>query len=333
MVREVCELANRLLNRVVNSPFGEGLVAILERGDRPKPNQLRVLTYHRVLEPAAFQRQMAYLAQKHSVISMPQLLAARTNGNALPPGSVMITFDDAYANFAECAWPIMKRYGLPATLFVATAFPDNPRRIFWWDRLEHALTHTSRRGSLDSPVGPISLETAAQRMKAYRRLRDYVKTLPYSETLAWTHKICSELDAPEPEPGVLDWQTLRHLADEGVTIGAHTRSHRWLTQLSPEEVEAEVKGSLADIEKEIGAAPPIFAYPDGRFNEEVVEILKQAGIVLAFTTIRGVNDLRHIDWLRLRRSNIGPRATPLTLRAWLLHASMPEVARRLLNGH
>jgi peptidoglycan/xylan/chitin deacetylase (PgdA/CDA1 family) len=245
----------------------------------------------------------------------------------------MITFDDAYANFAECAWPIMKRYGLPATLFVATAFPDNPRRIFWWDRLEHALTHTSRRGSLDSPVGRISLETAAQRMKAYRRLRDYVKTLPYSETLAWTHKICSELDAPEPEPGVLGWQTLRHLADEGVTIGAHTRSHRWLTQLSPEEVEAEVKGSLADVEKEIGAAPPIFAYPDGRFNEEVVEILKQAGIVLAFTTIRGVNDIRHIDGLRLRRINIGPRATPLTLRAWLLHASMPEVARRLLNGH
>lgn len=333
MVREVFELANPLLNRVVNSPFGDSLIALLERGARPKPNQLRVLTYHRVLEPAAFQQQMAYLAAEHPVISMPQLLAACTNGNALPPGSVMITFDDAYDSFAECAWPIMKSYGLPATLFVPTAFPDNPRRIFWWDRLEHALTQTSRRDSLDTPVGRISLETEAHRMKAYRRLRDYVKTLPYSETLAWTHQICSELDAPEPEPSVLGWQTLRHLADEGVTIGAHTQSHRWLTQLSPEEAEAEVRGSLAEIEMKIGAALPIFAYPDGRFNEEVVEILKRAGIVLAFTTIRGANDIRHADWLRLRRINIGPQATPLTLRAWLLHASMPEFARRLLNGH
>lgn len=325
-------MANRLLNRVVNSPFGESLIALLERGDQPKPNQLRILTYHRVLDPAAFQQQMAYLAGKYPVISMPQLLAACTNGKALPPGSVMITFDDAYDDFAECAWPIMKRFRLPATLFVPTAFPDNPRRIFWWDRLEHALIHTPRRDSLDSPVGRISLGTEEQRKKAYRRLRDYVKSLPHSETLAWTHKICSELEAPEPEPSVLGWQALRSLADDGVTMGAHTQSHRWLSQLSPAEVEAEVTGSLADIEMEIGTALPIFAYPDGRFNEEVVEILKRAGVALAFTTIRGANDICRTDQLRLRRINIGPRATPLTLRVWLLHASMPEVARRLLNG-
>lgn len=325
-------MANRLLNGVVNSPFGEGLLAILERGDRPKPNRLRVLTYHRVLESAAFERQMAYLAEKHPVISMPQLLDACTNGEVLPPGSVMITFDDAYDNFAECAWPIMKQYGLPVTLFVPTAFPDNPRRIFWWERLEHALQHTSRRDVLDSPAGRFSLETVEQRRNAYRHLRDYVKSLPHSETLAWTHKICSELEAPEPQHNVLGWEALRRLADEGVTIGAHSQTHRLLHRLSPEEVEAEVRGSLADIEKEMGTALPIFAYPDGRFNEEVVEVLERAGVVLAFTTMRGTNDMERADRLRLRRVNIGPRATPLTLRSWLLHASMPAVMRSLLNG-
>lgn len=306
----------------MHSSFGDRLMSLLEKSVHQQPDRLQVLTYHRILNPHGFDRQMAYLAAKYHVISMPELLDARRDGDELPSGSVMVTFDDAYLDFADCAWPIMKRYQLPATLFVPTAFPDHPQRIFWWDRLQHALEHTPRHSVLNTPAGRFSLETPNLRMKAYRSIRDHLKTLPYSETLSWTHQICNELDASPAPHRVLGWEALRQLAEEGVTLGAHTRHHRPLNQLSPEEVKEEVRGSLQDIERESGAVLPIFAYPDGRFSDEVVEAVKCAGIDMAFTTIRGSNDIKHTDKLRLRRINIGPRATLPVLRAWLLHATL-----------
>jgi hypothetical protein len=53
-----------------------------------------------------------------------------------------------------------------------------------------------------------------------------------------------------------------------------------------------------------------------------VQILKQEGIVLAFTTVSGVNNLRSADPLRLRRINIGSRTTFPLFRARLLPWSM-----------
>src|SRR2546421_516354 len=116
-------------------------LALLERIGDPRPNVLRVLTYHRVDEPGArpklnpglisatpevFDQEMSYLAANYHVVSMPELLQAYRTGTPLPPRAVLVTFDDAYCDFAEHAWPTLKRYRLPATLFVPTAYPDQP---------------------------------------------------------------------------------------------------------------------------------------------------------------------------------------------------------------
>lgn len=314
---------NGLLSHVVHSPIGPRLMELMERGVDRRAGVLHVLTYHRILDGHGFDEQMAYLSENYNVISTVELLQAMRAHRELPPGSLAITFDDAYQDFADCAWPIMKRYRFPATLFVPTAFPDNPNRIFWWDRLQHALQHTPRRDTLATPAGRFSLSTSGRRQKAYRKIRDYIKKLPYSELLSWTHKICSELDAPSAPHQVLGWNALRRLAEDGVTLAPHTRYHRFLDQLTAEEIEEEVVGSMQDIKREIGSALPIFAYPDGRFDDDVVQILKNAGIIAAFTTAKGVNDMQSADRMRLRRNNIGPRATAPDLRARMLQATLP----------
>ena len=48
---------------------------------------------------------------------------------------VVAFFDDGYLDFAEHAWPTLQSLGIPAVLFVPTAFPDHPGPGFWWDRL------------------------------------------------------------------------------------------------------------------------------------------------------------------------------------------------------
>jgi len=73
---------------------------------------------------------MECLAGNYHVVSVPELLDAVYENSPLPPKSVMITFDDTYRDFAEFAWPVLKQHKLPVTLFVPTAFPDQPDRSF-----------------------------------------------------------------------------------------------------------------------------------------------------------------------------------------------------------
>ncbi len=309
------------------------VVELLERLDRPRLQTLAVLTYHRVAEaddepaldpglisavPEDFEEQMRYVAETGRVVSLDEILAARRGEADLPPGAIAITFDDAYRDFAQHAWPAMRRRGLPVTLFVPTGYPDRPERTFWWDRLHHALSTTGRTDPIDTPAGRLSLVTPTARRVAFKALRDYLKGIRDSDARAVVDRLAEELDAPPPVHAILGWDDLRGLAGEGVTMAPHTRTHAFLDQVSAGRVREEVAGSRDDLERELGAAPPAFAFPAGQHSDEAVEILRDEDFELAFTTGRGVNDLRRADWLRLRRINVGGRSTLPVIRAQML---------------
>ena len=145
-----------------NSAAFRGILTLLERTGAEKANLLRVLTYHRVDDPDArpwlnrdlisatptdFEAQMKYLSSNYHLISVFDVLEAieKREAKTLPLRAVLVTFDDAYADFEEHAWPVLKHYQVPVTLFVPTAFPDRPERLFWWDRLFHAVHNTRAR--------------------------------------------------------------------------------------------------------------------------------------------------------------------------------------------
>lgn len=326
----------RMALSLADSTAASGFVSLLERADGQDTDLLRVLTYHRVdrpdarpslyprvtVTPEAFAAQMRFLSEHYYPIGLSELLeAVRRRAVSLPPRAVLVTFDDAYCDFAEQAWPVMRRYGIPATLFVPTAFPDHPERAFWWDRLYQALRTTPRRDVLQTPAGDLPLATAGEREGALVRLRDYVKTRPHMEAMAWVDRVCAELEGLPPEPAVLGWAELRQLVAQGVTLGAHTRTHPLMNRVSPAEARAEAANSLYDLQEKIGAVPPIFAYPSGGFNDDVVAGLAREGFKLAFTTERGLNRWPVAAPLRLQRINVGPATTLTTLRTQLLPQS------------
>jgi peptidoglycan/xylan/chitin deacetylase (PgdA/CDA1 family) len=109
-----------------------------------------VLTYHRVTDPdtapllppqmhsatpQTFSQQMALIRREFCPIGIEQVLAALDGEGHLPSSAVLVTFDDAYQDFAAHAWPILQQQQVPCLLFVPTAFPGEPQRIFWWDQL------------------------------------------------------------------------------------------------------------------------------------------------------------------------------------------------------
>lgn len=274
---------------------------------------LRILTYHRVADPAAtpgldpalvsatpdtFRAQMRYLARHRRVVSLDRVLEAFGGGRALPSRSVLLTFDDAYRDVGEVAWPVLRALGLPAAVFVPTAFPGRPERAFWWDRLH--------RAGCDRP-----------------ELARSLKASPPDEALERVERICAaagrehaarEPGPPPERPPVLDWDELRTLQDQGLRLGSHTRTHASLAAASERRIREELRASMSDLTEHVGPCPRTICYPYGFHDDRVVRIAREEGFELGFTNIDGRNRPDRMDPLRLRRTNITRRTSPLLFR-------------------
>jgi len=321
------------------------MVSLLERIDRGSHSLLTILTYHRIDEPRAhpdldpalisaapreFDRQMAWLAANAYPLSLAELLEIRRGRARPPPRAVLVTFDDAYRDFAEHAWPSLSAHGVPATLFVPTAYPGSPGPGFWWDRLHAAFFRTARREPIATTVGRLPLATPDDRARAHRALSAWVVRSPHSEAIAEVERLIATLGGDDPCSAVLTWESLRALADAGLALAPHARTHARLDRLPLERAREEIAGSRDDLLRETGRCPPAFAFPGGGHDPRLRAVLAEEGFELAFTTRRGANDLSCPDWLGLRRSNVGRASTLPVIRAELLSwpARMAAVAPR-----
>ncbi len=98
---------------------------------RPTTGRLPILAYHGLDEarsvvstpPALFARQMAWLrGAGHQVLALSDVVAAVKRKETVPPRALAITFDDGLASVYAQAWPILARYGFPATVFVVAGY-------------------------------------------------------------------------------------------------------------------------------------------------------------------------------------------------------------------
>src|SRR5690606_12731431 len=118
-----------------------GVYSLARSMTRSKP---KILMYHRFSEDErsgyvskkAFERQVAHIARHYSPISLTDLVNNLRTGRALRPNSIVITVDDGYLDFYEFAYPILRKYKVPATFFVTTNFVDGefwlwPDKISW----------------------------------------------------------------------------------------------------------------------------------------------------------------------------------------------------------
>jgi peptidoglycan/xylan/chitin deacetylase (PgdA/CDA1 family) len=266
--------------------------------------------------PAEFERQMRVLSGLYRFISVDELLEVRRGERPAAERSLLLTFDEGYADFHEHAWPVLKRYGIPATMFVATAFPDSAE-AFWWDELYHALWASRRRDPVRTRDGIFHCATARDRRATLRAVHALVAGLPHATAMRLVKEVVDQLDVPPLEGDVLPWATLRSLVDAGVTVAAHTHSHPRLTHVDAESLERELRVCQDVLGQQLGAAPPVIAYPAGDQNREVIAAARRTGFEIGFSTRRGVNRLGQADWMRLDRINVGTASTVPLIRAQL----------------
>ncbi len=273
-------------------------------------SRLRILAYHGVCEdqlareawvPAyfvkrsAFEAQLSYL-QRHAAMLRLSEAIARLRNNDLPDRCVCLTFDDGYANTLHVAYPLLEKYRMPATIFLATAYVESGD-FLPFDRLR--LIQSGRGRSSDSG------SSADDPLMGYRtKPLDLVLELASQE---W-NRVKPQVSQDQRESlRPLRAEELQRFDSRLIEFGAHSHTHCILSNETPARREAEIMVSVQSVRRWTGRPVRVFSYPNGQprdFGERDKEVLRSQGIEAAVTTISGAN--RHgCDLFELHRYPVG----------------------------
>ncbi|MEW5977991.1 MAG: polysaccharide deacetylase family protein [Acidobacteriota bacterium] len=278
-----------------------------------------ILLYHRInddhdpffpaLSVAAFEAQMDHLARRFHVVPLTDLVDRIQRGAPISPRTIVVTFDDGYRDNLLCAHPVVQKFSLPVTLFVATGFVETGK-VMWNDQVAWAIKHSSaERFEFETAVGRsvFLLRTVQQRVSALETVLEELKGLDESGKQAWVERIRHELNPnpAEPETLMLDWKDLRTLRKGGWNIGSHTVNHPILTAVKPSIARAELHESKRILEIELEQPVTLLAYPNGKrrdFSDAVKTLARECGYKAAVTTLGGFGNLG-IDLFEMGRQS------------------------------
>jgi peptidoglycan/xylan/chitin deacetylase (PgdA/CDA1 family) len=293
--------------------------------------KLSILIYHRVLNEPDFMRpdeidvhafgwQMELLANYFNVLPLREALDRMHHGD-LPPRAVCITFDDGYADNATLAFPILRRWSLPATFFIATGFLDGGR--MWNDTVLESVRILDGEcldlSSIGQGVHPTG--TSEEKARTGYELLNRLKHLPTYQRAECVDHIAS-LSGDLPDDLMMSSSQVKAMHAHGMEIGGHTVNHPILANLSEDEVRKEIGEGKAKLEAIIEEEIRFFAYPNGKpvkdYKSEQIGIVQDLGFRAAVSTTWGVADNKSDIWQL-------PRFTPWD------RSPLPFMARLVTN--
>lgn len=261
-----------------------------------------ILVYHRVgtirdrwsvdtTDTIDFEKQMKYLLRTHKIISLEQMAKIILERKTLPKRAAVVTFDDGYKDNYTNAFPILKKYNIPATIFLTTG-NIGTNNLFWWDKVEYILCNTKLKrfdlgdfGDISPPSGSNILKSLGEIMSRFNRTPEDKKCVLIDKLV----KI-SDVDVPKNlgRDIIMSWDEVKEMNENGINFGAHTVTHPILTRVSLQQAKHEITKSKKDIEKRLNKPVTTFSYPNGLaddFNEEIKNLLKENGFICASTII------------------------------------------------
>ncbi len=247
------------------------------------------LAYHDVRDPAGLARHMDYLMQKMRPVALDDVLGAVAGHQKLPPRAVLVTFDDGDPSVVEHALPILRERGVPGIAFVIAGLLDTEQPL-WWVELEELV----RRGGTAPGLEGCTPATA---VRALKRLPNELRL----------HAI-QELRRNAASPSVVVPQLRRSdlplLETAGVRIGNHSLTHPCLDLCTDAQVAAEVTQAHEVLTAALGAAPRVFAYPNGNHDPRTARVLEALGYEAAFLFDHRVASFPPADRFRISRVRV-----------------------------
>lgn len=236
-----------------------------------------------------FDAQMRHLAANYNCLSLPDAIDLLRKG-MLPRRSVIVTFDDGYLDNLTLALPILRAYGVPATIYITTGIVENTTNL-WWYELESIIRCEKRLDyRWNGKCRTEKIVGHRRKLACFNRLSLMLKHM----TPVNQNRLLDQLRNGSGTPPfsyrrhVLDCNQVRALADDPlITIGAHTHHHQVLSTLNEGQLRREVETSKRLLEKWIENSVSHLAYPFGGRNQagrREFRIAEELGFESATTT-------------------------------------------------
>ena len=242
------------------------------------------------------QRLQSLRTMRCSVLPLGEALQ-RLGAGDLPPRSVAVTFDDGTYDFYRQAYPLLKKYDVPVTVYQTTYYSDNPIPVFnlicsymLWKRRAEKLTAIPEIGLTQT----MDLGTQLGRHRVVRSLveradREHL-TGGEKNQIASRLAHALRIDYRDLESRrilqLMNAQEIAEVANHGVDVQLHTHRHR-----TPDDealFQRELDDNRRRIETLTGKSPRHFCYPSGVYRREFVSWLEKDGVLSATTCDAGL---------------------------------------------
>ena len=301
---------------------------LLSLGVRYSNRNLTILSLHRVVTESEwsqslykpmmvtvgqFESLLDMIHRHYHAVSLATAVQQIRQGRKFKTGTVAITFDDGYLDVYQHAYPLLKAYDVPATLFLTTGFIGSSSKYLWWDEVDYFC----RTDGLTLPEFDASFSTelrmAAELMARLpgtrtTRIEAFIRStllgIPVEERNRFIEKLRSSVPVGAFRPQLmLSWDQVKEMSSL-IEIANHTVNHRLLDELAGPEIQQEISTAKESIEQVTGKPCLGLAYPGGVYTADVLDFAKKAGMEYAVTT-RFSNNSHKSDLLRLDRKDVG----------------------------
>jgi peptidoglycan/xylan/chitin deacetylase (PgdA/CDA1 family) len=275
-----------------------------------------ILTYHRVAErvpnasydPAlfvsanTFEMHINMLCRIFNIVPLEALIQPNQGGRRCA-----ITFDDGWLDNYEMAFPILKKYQVPATIFLPAALIGTRHR-FWFENLIKLGKQVDTNGNQQRFItyfrGMVpTWKKLGLRVEHLLDLISVMKHLPADKLDSIMANAYATLNMiPPKERTIMNWEEISEMGEYNITFGAHGLKHYILPTLDSVSKRKEIFDSLDILRQKKIPIERFFSYPNGDWDDETVEIVTQADYLGAVTTKLGYNHARTCQFLLKRIS-------------------------------
>jgi peptidoglycan/xylan/chitin deacetylase (PgdA/CDA1 family) len=319
-----------------------------------------ILNYHRVLpkaelrkryvQPAmyvldnVFDMHLRFLQEHFKVLTLAELLERwRKRVWDSRQRYCVLTFDDGWLDNYIYAYPLLKKYGLPATIFLPTDFIGtydwfwteklfylielvcganlaSARKAAFWSQIERALGGSGYASStLNAFYG--------NKEHNFDQIVEECKNLPVENVHKLIRNLSELLEIKFPEErAIVNWDEVALMSKDGISFGSHSCSHRILTRLHRYEIKRELevsKRALQEGQMNINYVP-VFCYPNGMYNQDIQGLVKDCAYEAAVGLRPGSEGELPKNWFEIRRIGIHNEISA-TLPLFAFHLLRPRL--------
>ena len=243
---------------------------------------------YQMLTPKQFEKDLDYLLKYFEPISLPEVLEMVKSKKPLEKNCFHLSFDDGLRSCYDLVRPILLKKGIPATFFVNSDFVDNRSMFYRYKSslLIHAIQHKAPSPKALEKIAHIFDQKQLQEFQLTPLLlavsfhqRDRLDQV--AEALRLNFSVYLNRERP-----YMDTQQIQTLFKEGFTLGGHSESHPYFSDLEPNEQVLQCLNSVAYIEKKWGTDYRVFSFPftDVGVPKSVFRRLYAQGIDATFGT-------------------------------------------------